>query len=139
MVGIFGLCLLVFLRVGMVFQSAVIFLRFGVSAWRTLTLPSRWTSKVLLFRVCNRASILAVSVGIPRRRVWCQTFVSGAWSCLWGKRPIHTSTEDRGPDQYIHSIPVLKHTSTQDFFKFHTSTKTFRLIHTLTVLPLVKL
>lgn len=39
---------------------------------------------------------------------------------LAGKRPIHTSTAGRGPDQYMNSRPVQKHTSTTFLFKIHT-------------------
>ena len=55
-----------------------------------------------------------------------------------GNRPIHTLTEGRGPDQYIHIDLVLKHTSTHNIFEFHTRTKIFRFIPTLTMSPLVK-
>ena len=47
-----------------------------------------------------------------------------------GKRPIHTSTAGRGPDQYMNSGPVQKHTSTTFLFKIHTSPNTLRSIHT---------
>ena len=35
-----------------------------------------------------------------------------------GNRPIHASTEANGPDQYINTLPVRKHTSTSIKFNF---------------------
>ena len=45
----------------------------------------------------------------------------------------HTSTERRGPDQYIHADFVLKHTITHKIFKIHIRTKIFKYIFILTV------